>query len=140
MKKIKLIVLIGLVLILMPSIVCASENTYNVYQYVDPEVTVEFETGNTFSQDIKQKVADGFVGIVYVEELGEDQLENIICTLFGHSTTTSVVSVTHHKASIHSPRCLKEYYEVTACSRCNYTEEELLGGHYIVCCPEDQIN
>lgn len=110
-----------------------------VYQYYHPEVTVEFEETLNISAERQQIIADNIAGITSsaMSDPAMASPDNIICTIFGHDLSTSTVTATHHKVHVHEPRCLMELYHVTACSRCNYTDAELIGSAFICCCPED---
>lgn len=140
MKQIKTII-IGIAII--TSLTCAlyatSQNP-NIFEYSDPRITVEFSEENELTYEVKETIANEFAGIVEEEAIGSVHPNNIICTLFGHSTSTTMVTVTHHRAYIHAPRCTIDYYDVTTCSRCSYNEKVLLGSEMIHCCPEDLIN
>lgn len=110
-----------------------------VYQYHNPEITVEFAELLDVSADRHQQIADEIAGVnssFISGSIGESP-DNIICTIFGHNLSTTTVTATHHKVHVYNPRCLVEIYDVTACSRCNYTDAELVGSLYIFCCPED---
>jgi len=110
-----------------------------VYQYHNPEITVEFAEVLNVSPERQQLIADDIAGINSSSMSGSTPTSpnNIICTIFGHDLSTTTVTATHHKELPHNPRCLVELYHVTACSRCNYTDAELVGSAFIVCCPED---
>ena len=124
----------------LSTLVFASNDPINHFEYFDPEVTVEFDEGNNFDEETKQRIADNFAGITSMGTIGEDNPENILCVLFGHNTSDSTVVVIRHKVHIYDPRCREEYYNVTACSRCDYTVDEFLGCMDIHCHPEDEIN
>lgn len=122
--------------------VFADEFNPLVYQYHDPEVTVEFAESLNISIARQKQIADEIAGINSTSMSGSNPTsptspDNIICTLFGHDLSTTTVTATHHKAKLHEPRCLVELYYVTACSRCDYAEIELAGSAFICCCPED---
>lgn len=110
-----------------------------IYQYIDPEITVEFADALNISPERQQQIADEIAGIntSSVSAFPSVSPNNIICTLFGHDLSTTTVTATHHKVHVHEPRCLVEIYHVTACSRCNYTDPQLVGSGFICCCPED---
>ncbi|MBQ7348158.1 MAG: hypothetical protein IJW55_09380 [Clostridia bacterium] len=59
----------------------------------------------------------------------------LTCTLFGHKYTLETVQVITHNVYGEEPKCLKEVYNVSTCSRCDYIEEELLSTVRISCCP-----
>ena len=138
MKKIKLLTLCLLISTLTVTIF-ADENNPLVYQYYDPEITVEFAESLNVSSERQQQIADkiAYIDSSFIPGPESDSLNNIICTLFGHDLSTTTVTATHHKVHVYNPRCLLEIYYVSACSRCNYTNAELAGSAYIVCCPVD---
>ena len=66
---------------------------------------------------------------------GEDAATyGLICTLFGHKIESSTVYTVTHNARTSAPRCLKRYYSVETCTRCDYTSKTLLDSVYISCC------
>jgi len=138
MKAVKILTLFVLISVLA-LITYADEVNSLVYQYHNPEVTVEFAEPLNVSSERQQQIADEIAGVNSSTISGSNTTlpDNIICTLFGHDLSTSTVTATHHKVLPHNPRCLVEIYHVTACSRCNYTDAELVGSVFIVCCPED---
>ena len=133
MKKI-LSVFLALTLCVLSAalITSASENSTVVITTDDAEYTVEFENTN-LSQEQREAVAHNLV-------FGKDdtvQTYGLMCTLFGHNTEENMVSVITHKVKTTSPRCKREMYAVTTCSRCDYQEQEYVGTSYISCCPID---
>ena len=114
----------------------ASETQNYVFEYEIPEITVSFDEGTVFSEEERQEIADSFAGIISdLESLNAPN--NIICSIFGHNLSTGEVSVLRHKVTHRAPRCRLEIYDVTACSRCDYTEQVLVTSSYIFCCPEE---
>jgi len=138
MKTLKTIALFCLLCFFTLSAFADEINTL-VYQYYNPEVTVTFEEPLDVSAERQQQIADNISGVnsSNIVEINGESPDNIICTLFGHKLSTTTVTATHHKVHVHSPRCLMEVYDVTACSRCDYTDAELVGSFFVVCCPED---
>ena len=139
MKKIKYLIIIALVPILMLS-VHADGLTPLVYQYTDPEVTVVFSESLDMSAERQQSIADEIAGVVTTSltEPGVVSPDNLICTLFGHKLSDPVtVTATHHKVRSTEPRCRMDVYHVTYCTRCDYTNSELVASNFIFCCPED---
>ena len=113
-------------------ITSASENPVVVITTEDAEYTVEFENAN-LAQEQREAIAHNLV-------FGKDdniQTYGLMCTLFGHKTEENKVSVITHKVRSSSPRCKREMYTVTTCTRCDYQEQELTSTSYIVCCPVD---
>ena len=113
-------------------ITSASEKPFVVITTEGAEYTVEFEN-TKLSEEQREAIAYNFV-------FGKDdniQPYGLMCTLFGHKTEENMVSVITHKVRSSSPRCKREMYIVTICTRCDYQEQELTGTSYIVCCPVD---
>lgn len=111
-----------------------------IYQYTNPDVTVEFYEPLEVSAERQQAIADNIAGITtsILSSPVLDSPNNIICTLFGHDIAPqSTVTATHHKVNKYNPRCLMEVYHVTYCKRCDYTVTELVNDFFIFCCPED---
>jgi len=139
MKIPKLLMVILLLGFLVLS-VSADELNPLVYQYYNPEVTIEFLEPLQVSSERQQNIANQIAGVtpISINDPNVEDPENLICTLFGHNLEGPVtVTATHHKVRQYAPRCLKEVYHVSYCTRCDYTESELHNDFYIFCCPED---
>ncbi len=133
MKKI-ISVFIALTLFALSAtvITSASENPTVVITTDEAEYTVEFENTNLFEEQ-RADIAHNLV-------FGKDdnaRTYGLMCTLFGHKTEENMISVITHKVRSSSPRCKREMYAVTICTRCDYQEQELTSTSYIVCCPID---
>jgi len=123
-------------------VVAIYADDYNplVYQYTDPDITVEFTEPLDVSIEHQREIADKIAGFTSATSSSPNTtpVNNIICTLFGHDIAPEVsVTATHHKVNKYNPRCLMELYHVTYCKRCDYTVEELVNDFFIFCCPED---
>ena len=101
------------------------------YTYGDVEII--FEEDCTFSEEMKQKIADYIVN-------GDDGAStyNLLCTLFGHQEEVTGVTTISHKVRDTHPRCLRQIWELHACTRCEEALDViLLSESYITCCPEE---
>ena len=138
MKITKIVLFFVTISILMLSIQ-AGDVFPLTYQYTDPEVTVEFSETLEISLARHQQIADEIAGIMSnaIIDPTVASPNNIVCTIFGHKLSTTTVTATHHKVLPYDPRCLLEIYDVTACSRCDYTDAVLVHSTYILCCPVD---
>lgn len=96
------------------------------------EYTVEFEN-TSLSDEQQQAIAEKLI----YGDIDNIQTYGLMCTLFGHKTEQNTVGVITHKVRTSSPRCKRELYLVTTCTRCDYQEQELTSTSYIVCCPVD---
>ena len=112
-------------------ITSASENSTVMIVTDDTEYTIEFNN-TTLSDEQRQSIAHSLV-------FGKQQAQTygLVCTLLGHKTETTTVSVVTHKVRTAPPRCKRETYSVTTCTRCDYQEQALMSTSYILCCPED---
>lgn len=109
-----------------------AENVNSTFNIVSGgiEYTVEFES-TTLSEDQQHAIAQRLINNV------ENDIKSygLMCTLFGHNTQHNTVGVITHKVKNTSPRCQRDAYYVTTCTRCDYQEQELTGTSYIICCP-----
>lgn len=113
-----------------PLSISADEMPGNYYQ-ID-NVTVVFDDDSQLSNEQKETIAQLLVN----PEYGVSQV-NLICNIFGHKNTQEGVSTITHKVSGTDPRCLREFFTITTCSRCNESTVERNAAVYISCCPED---
>lgn len=128
MKK---IIALVLATILSLSLFTIAGATNSEYTYGDIEIV--FDENCAYSEEMKQKIADYIVN-------GDDGATtyNLLCNLFGHKETIECVTTISHKVAPTHPRCLRQIWEVTGCTRC----EEALGmvllsESYITCCEEE---
>lgn len=139
MKNIRILLFVIIMFALMLS-VFADELNPLVYQYSNPDRTVEFSEPLNVSYDRQQSIADEIAGI-HTNSMVDPEIaspNNLICTIFGHNITGPVtVTATYHKVNPYEPRCRMEIYHITYCTRCDYTDKELIGSTYIFCCPDD---
>ena len=136
MKIIKRFMGIILCCLVLTITVNASEIGQNTYEFIEPEMTVQFSSDTEFSEQKKYEIACSFAGVCNSHIPG-DSINNIICSLFGHNLSTSMISVTTHKVHIRDPRCQLDIYDVTGCSRCDYIEQVLVSSGRISCHPEE---
>ena len=91
---------------------------------------VVFDNDSTFTIEEKTVIAE-----LLVYGPCNSQTYGLICNLFGHKTSTEIVTTITHEFSETSPRCLREKWEITTCSRCDYSETERISYAMIHCCP-----
>lgn len=110
-------------------------NGKNIYTYTENliELTV---IGDHLSYNDFLKVRNNFFETVRnsSENQGENSSKNILCTIFGHKTTTSYADLTTHHYYDQYPYCKCDRYKVEVCSRCDYSSETLLFSERIGCC------
>ena len=58
----------------------------------------------------------------------------IICQMNGHNLESNIITKITHKVNKFDPRCLKETYYYSACTRCSYESTTLISSVYITCC------
>ena len=76
-------------------------------------------------------------GFLYNLAYGDTGIETygLWCNLFGHDYNVETVYTITHCVNPVPPRCLRQYYQVSTCTRCGYSESVLIGSDYINCCP-----
>lgn len=130
MMKRTLIILLALIMTFtMPLTTYANGNTGNIYSF--DRITVEFSADSSFSAEEQAAIAE------WVANGANDSnatTYNLLCTLFGHDTTTESFTIIEHCVSDTAPRCLKSLQDVTVCSRCDYVYAEVYSSFYINCC------
>lgn len=101
----------------------------NVYTF--DGITIEFSTNSSFTLEEQAIIAQK---IVADTKDTSSTTYNLLCTLFGHKTTTESFTVIEHCVRDDQPKCLKSLQNVTACSRCDYVTTEIISSVYIICC------
>lgn len=130
MKRFISTILIIVIVLSMPIITTASEITGNIVNI--GSFTVEFSANSSFTTDKQNYLAQYIVDNGSVEESATTY--NLLCTLFGHDTTTESITVIEHCVSDTQPRCIKSLQELTACSRCDYVDIVEISSIYVYCC------
>lgn len=130
MKRIGLITMVIVLTVFSTIGVSADQAIGNAYQLEN--VTVVFDADSQLTPEQQESIAQLLVN----PEHGIARA-NLICNIFGHKNSSEGVSTVTHKASATSPRCLKELFTITICSRCDETTVERDAYYYISCCPED---
>lgn len=130
MKKYLSIVLV-LLYIFTYCISVSSESTVYTYQFED--ITVLFEETTNYTEQQREKIA---YELVY----GNQGVSTCAaqCVLFGHDYSESecVTTITHRVYDT-APRCFKEVFLISKCSRCEHYNTERIDYGYIDCCPEE---
>ena len=130
MKKIIVLILSISMLFALPTNAHASADIGNTYEINN--VTVIFEVNSSLDAKTQERIANYIVSPEYGLSTA-----GLICTLFGHNNTSETVTTITHKVNSTDPRCLKEIFTVTTCSRCDETSMERDSYKYISCCPEE---
>ena len=94
--------------------------------------TVTFTSDSNFTAEEQQLIVDHIFSSMSSNEA--DTTYNLLCTLFGHKTTTESITVVEHCASDTQPRCRRSLQDVTTCSRCDYVDISVFSSTYIYCC------
>ena len=130
MKRVISIVLSMFIVVSLPIFSSASDNIGNVVNI--GSVTVEFGENSSFTCEEQHVLAQ----LIANNEINNDvsTTYNLLCTVFGHKTTTETITVIEHCVSDTPPRCIKSFQDVTACSRCDYVDIVELSSIYIYCC------
>ena len=94
-------------------------------------IEVYFEDEN-LSEEFKAKATAYFLN--GAPEDDGTSIYGLTCTLFGHKLETTVTTTITHKARATAPRCLRQYYDYSSCTRCDYEASTLKSSSYIHCC------
>lgn len=133
MKKLKLLMIPFLVILLSMNTLALNIGG-GTYEFADENKVVSFEETSMLSVEQQQMVAER---LVYGAPEDDGVSTYAWCWLTGHDLTYDTVLVITHKVYPDSPRCYEETYHVETCTKCDHMSEELVGGVYIVCCPEE---
>lgn len=129
MKKIIALIMVVVSLFSVMSIsVCAEDIKESTVT-----VTVN-ETEFVFDANASEEFRNNFIAHYFNENDEDSATYGLMCTLFGHKLESSIITTITHKVRATSPRCLRETYDTEACTRCNYTNAELIDSSYISCC------
>ena len=128
MKKLLTLTLLAILLVFSCVSTSAQAAGSNILHFEN--VDIIFEEACALSDEAKQRVAEQLVyGEAPVATYG------LMCTLFGHKTTTEIVDAVSHCVYSTAPRCVRETWQVVACSRCEHTEKTKVAREMIDCCP-----
>ena len=129
MKKFISIILVIATLFGLTSISVYAEDTAEATVTVTVN-DVEF----VFDADTTEEFRNRFIEHYFGHEDDGTATYGLMCTLFGHKLESSVVTTITHKAKATAPRCLRQRFNMEACSRCDYSTKTLIDSTYISCC------
>ena len=129
MKKALTVLLAILITISSLLSVSAADTSGNVYVF--DGITIEFSADSSFTAEEQAVIVQQ---VVAGTDNSSNTTYNLLCTLFGHKTTTESFTVIEHCVRADQPKCLETLQNVTACSRCDYVYTEVVGSVYIICC------
>ena len=89
-----------------------------------------------FEAGVSDDHINSFIESCENEHNGDEEASTygITCTLLGHDLETSSIISISHKARATDPRCIRRIYDVSTCTRCDYSTQKLLSTQYISCC------
>lgn len=110
---------------------CLSAYAESNYTYTIGHTTVIFNQNTIFSEQQRAYISE-----IIINGNSDATTYGLMCTLFGHKygQQESATAITHC-AQASQPRCLKETFLISMCTRCEHTEVEQIGALYIECCP-----
>ena len=129
MKKIISVFLCCVILLSSACVFASATNDVYTYEIDGIEYTVQI-TDDNINENKKQSIANALVNA----EVSEAVPANIWCDIFGHDYKYTTASVVSHKVRTSAPRCKVDYYNVTYCEDCDYTQQTYTGTEYINCC------
>lgn len=107
--------------------VSANGNIYN-----NNGITIEFSETTAFTTEQQAVITQMIIN----DTINTNATPyNLLCTLFGHQTTTETIGIIEHCVSDTAPRCLKTVQDITACTRCETVIDiYTISSYYINCC------
>ena len=130
MKRFISLFLAIIVAIFMTLISSASSSTGTTIEIAG--FSVIFNADSAFTAEEQQLIAEKAVANNTENET--DTTYNLLCTLFGHKTSTESITVIEHCVREAQPRCTRSLQDVTTCSRCDYVDISVFSSTYIHCC------
>lgn len=131
MKKLLITLLAIIIAASLPINAYATETVGNIYAL--DGVTVKFSADSSLSPEKQAAIAEW---VVTGTSDSSATTYNLLCTMFGHKTTTESFTVIEHCVRDVQPRCLESLEDVTICSRCDYVSIDVVTSYYINCCGE----
>lgn len=114
----------------LPLTVMAAGESSN--SYTINGITVVFANNSSFTTEEQAAITEL---VVNGNAESSATTYNLLCTLFGHTTTTESFTVIEHCVSATAPRCVESIQDVTACTRCDTVIEiDVVTSNYIFCC------
>lgn len=130
MKKFLITTLAIIIALMPPFSVSASGVANNIYSV--NRKTVEFSENSMFTVEQQEVIAQKIVNNSFTSNA---TTYNLLCTMFGHKTTTETIGVIEHCVSSTAPRCKETLQDVTVCTRCEEVIEiSTISSYYIFCC------
>jgi len=95
----------------------------------------DYEVDVYIPEDLSPEVQAKILAYMFGTEASEpEQNRNVLCTLFGHNyEITYSTSVTHNVYTT-SPKCVRNTYKASTCTRCGHSETELYKSERISTC------
>lgn len=136
MKKILIGIMVTIIITSMCGITTGAQSDTAIYEIGD--VVVIFDSNSSFTSKEQEQLAILIASQATNFNHNQSASYGLVCTLLGHKygsseTVTSIV----HKVNDAAPRCKRESYSITKCTRCDHAETALLGSYFINCCPTD---
>ena len=129
MKKVLFLFFAIIIAATLPLSVFASATSGNAYTING--ITVKFAIDSSFTAEEQMEIAQT---VINGTDSSSATTYNLMCTLFGHKTTTETIGVIEHCVSATAPRCIETVQDVTTCSRCDYVTTDIISSNYIFCC------
>lgn len=130
MKKVLVVFLAFIIALTLPMTIFATNVAGDTYTING--ITIVFADNSSFTDQEQSVIAEL---IANGEENHLFATYNLMCTLFGHKTTTETIGVIEHCVSATAPRCIETVQDVTMCTRCETVIDiYVISSNYIFCC------
>ncbi|MBE6783118.1 MAG: hypothetical protein E7536_03820 [Ruminococcaceae bacterium] len=125
---------IAIVMVVVSLFSVMSISVFATEEREDTIIVTVNETEFIFDADTTEEFRNKAIAAYFNESDEDVATYGLICTLFGHKLESKVITAITHKKRATDPRCLRETYEMQACSRCDYITKSLISSSYISCC------
>ena len=131
MKKILCTLIATILLFSFCTSVSANSATY-IYE-IDG-TSIIFNENTIFSALEREEI----VQLIVTDNYSDSTSYALLCVISGHDySEEEVVTTITHRADDEDPRCLREMFLISKCSRCENYKTERISICYISCCPEE---
>lgn len=123
--------LLAIIIVISMTLISSAKTSTSTTIVID-NFSVIFDVDSTFTAEEQHLIAEKVVSNNTENETATTY--NLMCTLFGHKTTTETITVIEHCVRDTMPKCRKSLQDVTGCTRCDYVTIDVVSSTYIYCC------
>lgn len=133
MKNIIRIITASLIISLLTISLIAADRITDSNKVIQEDITIIYSDTTQLTTLQKEQISSY---LVTGEQSKQMQAMGLLCTLLGHNmedTGEGIIKITH-RAFATQPRCLKQTYAISSCTRCGELSSKLIGDVVMSCC------